>query len=148
MVNISWGTKIAILYISFVALIGFMVTLCLKQNIELVSEDYYERELVFQDKINEMNNANALPENLSHLILPEGVQIQFPALFKNKKVSGEILFFRPADKSKDYSIPIQLNSDAEQVIDAKYLSKGMYKMKVSWSADDISYFTEELIVIP
>lgn len=148
MVNINWGTKIAVLYISFVAMIGFMVTLCLKQNVELVTEDYYERELAFQDKINEMNNANALPESVSHLILPEGVQIKLPTLFKNKKVNGEILFFRPADKSKDYSTPIQLNSAAEQVIDAKHLSKGMYKMKISWSANDISYFTEEIIVIP
>lgn len=148
MLNISWGTKIAVLYISFVALIGFMVTLCMRQNIELVSDDYYERELVFQDKINEMNNANALPEKISHTILPEGVIIQFPALFKTKKVSGEILFFRPSDKSKDHSAGIRLNENAQQLIPAQFLSKGMYKMKVSWNADATSYFTEEIIVIP
>lgn len=148
MVNISWGTKIAVLYISFVAMIGFMVTLCMRQNVELVSDDYYERELVFQDKINEMNNANALPEKISHTMLPEGIQIQFPALFKNKKVSGEILFFRPSDKSKDHSTPIQLNGEAQQLIPKQLLSKGMYKMKITWAAEGISYFTEEIIVIP
>lgn len=148
MLNISWGTKIAVLYISFVALIGFMVTLCMRQNIELVSDDYYERELVFQDRINEMNNANALPEKITHTQLPDGIQIQFPALFKNKTVSGEILFFRPSDKSKDHSSPIQLNGEAQQLIPAQFLSKGMYKMKIGWTADAVSYFTEEIIVIP
>jgi hypothetical protein len=148
MLNLSWGTRIAILYISFVALIGFMVILCMKQNVDLVSDDYYERELVFQEKINEMNNANALTEKISHVILPEGIQIQLPTLFKDKKVNGEILFFRPSDKSKDYKTSIQLNNKAQQLIAAKNLSKGMYKMKINWIADSKSYFTEEIIVVP
>ena len=148
MLNISWGTRIAILYISFVALIGFMVTLCMRQNIDLVSDDYYERELVFQNKINEMNNANALPEKITHTISSTEIRIQLPTLFKEKNVSGEIVFFRPSDKTKDFATSIQLNSEAQQFINLKNVSKGMYKMKVSWKADNTDYFTEEVIVIP
>lgn len=148
MLNISWGTKIAILYISFVLLMGTMVVICMNQKIELVTDDYYERELVFQDKINEMNNANALTERVTHAIGPAGIQLQFPTQFQNAKVTGEILFFRPSDKSKDFKSSVQLNSTAQQFIAAENLTKGMYKMKIGWTADNKTYFIEETIVIP
>ncbi len=148
MLNISWGTKIAILYIGFVLLIGIMVAMCMNQKIDLVSDDYYARELVFQDKINETNNANALPEKIIHTIQQDGVQLQFPSVFKNKTVSGEILFFRPSDASKDFKSAVQLTKEGQQLITINNLSKGMYKMQIKWVAEGVSYFSEEVIVIP
>jgi len=148
MLNISWGTKIATLYISFVALVITMVVISMNQKIDLVSTDYYERELVFQNKINEMNNANALPQKVTHVINQEGVQLQFPQLFKDKTVTGEIVFFRPSDASKDFNVSLQLTSEGTQSISSVKFSKGMYKMQTSWTANNIAYFTEEVIVIP
>lgn len=148
MVNISWGTKILILIGSFIALMGTLVTMAFQQDIELVSEDYYAQELVYQDRINQMNNANALDEKITHKIAPVGIQFQFPSIFKNKDVNGEIFFFCPSDEQKDYSAPIILNNDAQQFISADNFSKGRYDLKIKWTADDKTYFSEEVIVIP
>jgi len=148
MKNISWGTKIAILYISFVILIIGMVVLSMQQKVELVSDDYYANELAFQNKINEMNNANTLTEKVTHNIYNNTFSVAFPSIFKNKKLTGNIEFYRPSDKSKDLKLPIQLNENLEELIDLKRLSKGMYKMNISWTADNTDYFTEETIVIP
>ena len=148
MINISWGTKIAVLYSAFVLMIGVMVYMCINQKVDLVSDDYYERELAFQDKINEMNNANALPEKITHIISASKIQLQFPELFKDKKVNGEVYFFRPSDKLKDFKTIINLNEHVQQVIALNNLSKGMYKMQISWTANEKKYFTEEVIVIP
>lgn len=148
MTNISWGTKIAVLYIGFVVLILSMVILSMQQKIDLVSEDYYANELVFQNKINEMNNANALTEKITHTIYNNRFTITFPSVFKNEKLTGNIEFYRPSDKSKDLKLPVQLNGDLEQSVDLTRLSKGMYKMNVEWLAGKTGYFTEETIVIP
>ena len=148
MINISWGTKIAVLYSSFVLMIGVMVYVCVNQQVDLVSDDYYERELAFQDKINEMNNANSLPEKITHTIFASEIQLQFPSLFKGQKVQGEIYFFRPSDKSKDVKMNVNLNDNMQQVIDLISLSKGMYKMQINWSTNEKKYFSEEVIVIP
>lgn len=148
MLKLSWGKRIAMLYIGFVALIVIMITMSMRQKVELVSADYYDKELVFQDKIDEMNNANALPERVSHSITDDSFQIVFPSQFKTSVVEGEILFFRPSDASKDFKSKIQLDGDAKQFIDRKNLSKGMYKMQISWSVNGIPYFVEETIVIP
>ena len=148
MSKIGWGTRIAILYISFVLFAITMVVISLSQKIDLVSEDYYPKELVFQSQINSTNNANALSEQISHSITNRGIELQFPSLFKGEKVTGEIVFFRPSDASKDYKTPVQLNDQAQQLISLNNLSKGMYKMKIEWKAGDTSYFNEETIVIP
>jgi hypothetical protein len=148
MLNISWGTKIASLYIGFVVLVIGMVTFSMSQKIELVSPDYYAKELKYQDKINEMNNANALTEQVNHTLTNNGVEIQFPAIFSNKNVKGEVVFFCPSDASRDYKTPLTLNTNGTQLIAGSLLQSGMYKMQLSWTADAKNYFTEETIVIP
>ncbi len=148
MTNISWGTKIAVLYIGFVLLIITMVVMSLQQKIDLVSDDYYAKELAFQDKLNEMNNANSLPEKITHNITKDAFTLTFPTVFKNTSIIGNIEFYRPSDDSKDLKLPIQLSEKLEQSIGLKQLSKGMYKMNISWTANKTNYFTEETIVIP
>lgn len=148
MINIGWGTKITILYISFALLIGVMVAMCVNQKIDLVSPDYYQKELVFQTRIDESKNADALAEKISHAITEKKLEFFFPKVFSGKKVSGEILFFRPSDASKDYKTAIELNDSVQQSIALTNLSKGMYKMQIAWAADGVSYFMEEIIVIP
>ncbi len=146
--NLSWGTKIAGLYIGFVLLMITMVIMSAYQKTELVSDDYYERELKYQDKIDGMNNANLLSAQISHTINDNALIVQFPNDFKNKNVTGEIVFFRPSDKTKDFISQIRLNETFCQTIDLKDLSKGMYKMQTEWKADGKTYFNEETIVIP
>lgn len=148
MTQLNWGTKIAMLYIGFVALVIFMVVLSMNQKIELVSSDYYARELKYQDKIDEMNNANDLNQTIEHNITENGVTLTFPSAFKGKEVIGEILFFRPSDASKDFKTDIKLNSEVQQDISANVLSKGMYKLQIAWKADNKNYFIEKVIVIP
>lgn len=148
MAQISWGTKIAMLYISFVLLIIFMVVLSMNQKIELVSKDYYAQELVYQNKIDEMNNANSLSKSVEIAITSEGLTLTFPEDFKSSKVNGTILFFRPSDASKDYKTTLDLNDNLQQGISKNNLSSGMYKMQLSWSSNDKNYFVEKVIVIP
>ncbi|MCC6837598.1 MAG: FixH family protein [Bacteroidia bacterium] len=148
MAQISWGTKIAALYIGFVGLVIVMVTFSMNQKIELVSSDYYAKELKYQDKINEMNNSNALSEQIRYTITGDQLEIQFPVDFKDKKITGEILFFKPSDATKDYKLPIQLNTGLKQTISKSLLSNGMYKMQVSWTVEEKNYFNESIIVLP
>jgi hypothetical protein len=147
MLNISWGTKIAALYIGFVLLIGTMVFMCMNQKIDLVSSDYYEKELAFQGRITEMNNANNLSQGIIHWINTDGINLQFPSEFKDKVIKGEVYLFRPSDASKDIKTVVDLR-DLKMTIPFQKLTKGMYKMQINWSVKDTSYFSEEIIVIP
>ena len=148
MKNISWGTRIAILYISFIGLVVFMVVMSVRQKIDLVSDDYYNQELAFQDKLNKMKNAETLTTTITHKITSSDIELQFQPEFKNKKLTGEILFFRPSDSSKDFKTEVTVNENAQQKIQLNHLSKGMYKMQITWKDETTPYFAEETIVIP
>ncbi len=145
--KIGWGTKIAILYIGFVVLVISMVVVSMNQKIDLVSEDYYPKELVFQNQINSTNNANALLDTIANKITVNGVDLQFPQEFKGKNVNGKIEFFRPSDATKDFTTDIKLDSTAHQFISSKGLISGKYKMQISWEADKKTYYSVNTIFI-
>lgn len=148
MLKLSWGKRIAVLYIGFVLLIVLMMTLSMRQKVELVSDDYYDKELVFQYKIDETNNANALSERITHSISCNSFLIQYPSQFKGHKIEGNVLFFRPSDSSKDFTKVIHVDDNLQQSFELNTFSKGMYKMQISWKVNDTPYFSEETIVIP
>lgn len=147
MSKISWGTKIAILYIGFVVLVIAMVVISMRQKIELVSEDYYPKELVFQNQINSSNNASALSDTIANTITLNGIDLQFPPEFKGKTVSGKIEFFRPSDSSEDFSTTLKLDENGHQFVSSKELISGKYKMKISWKVDNTDYYSEHIITI-
>ena len=63
--KISWGYKIAGVYLLFVAGILFLVFKANNENYDLVTENYYEEELKFQNVIDQKDRSyslSALPE--------------------------------------------------------------------------------------
>lgn len=57
----DWGKGILLTIIGFVVLIMTMVMISVRMDgIELVTENYYEEEIRYQDRIDESNSASAL----------------------------------------------------------------------------------------
>lgn len=144
--KLSWGIKIALLYSGFVVLIVSMVTLAMRQKVDLVSKDYYEQELKFQNKIDMSNRTQALKEPLTWQVKQGALQFNFPSEFKGQKINGEVLFFRPSDASMDKTL--SLNTDSVNYdLNTSTLSKGLYKMQVNWKVNNTEYYNEGIIQI-
>jgi hypothetical protein len=148
MIKISWGYKIAALYIGFVLLVLFMVFMAMQQKIELVSPDYYAKELKFQQEIDAMNNAGLLSANLHVELQSNTVIISFPQEFKGKEIKGEALMFRPSDSLLDISFPIELNEEGKLILQSNKFKTGLYKLIIKWSLENKNYQTEHTIVLP
>lgn len=88
----SWGTKIAVLYLSFVGLIVGLAITCFGENVELESKDYYAKELKFQDQLNAENNANALDIGIEHRVLDKAVEITLPQELLSSDLKGSVTF--------------------------------------------------------
>jgi hypothetical protein len=143
----SWGIKIMVLYIGFVILIVTMVTMAMKQKIDLVSKDYYEQELNYQGKINKINRTGELENQLTWEMQEGKLIVRFPEQFKGLKVSGSIYFFRPSDASMDKTIALPTDTTGFQTITTSQLQKGIYEMQVDWQADDKEYYNEGIVQI-
>lgn len=143
----SWGKKITILYLSFVALIVTLVVLCFGQKIELESKDYYAQELKFQDKIDAINNERQLTSSIKHELIGQQLILSVDSLFIKSDFNGTINFFRPSDASKDVKLDMKFNNNNQQIINTDELIHGVYKMQLSWKNKGLSYFKEEVVFI-
>lgn len=143
----SWGTKIAITYISFVVVtIGF-VLFAMTKDVDLVTDNYYEKELVYQEQIDKMTRANSLSEKVKILKAGQSLSFIFPKEFNYYAVEGEIHLYRPADSKQDLIFPIQLDSSYQQIINTTQIGKGMWKLNVDWNVNQTTYFNEFRVMV-
>lgn len=137
----NWGTKIAISFILFGAFILYMVFQAFRQDFDLVSENYYQDELAYQDRIEEKAN---LLKSGDEVIINQSIKdvtFQFPETFKGAE--GTIYFYHPSRKLFDKRFDLSLDEQNQQKVDREELVKGRYKVKVSWKVDGLSYFQEK-----
>ena len=140
--RISWGYKIAIFYLSFVAGMLFLVYKATSESFDLVTENYYEAELKYQDVINQKTNLSELsaPATITNTI--NTVAVQLPAEFNTKTAEGVIYLYRPSDASKDVRKNFITYDGSYELILAKNLS-GSYDLKLSWKVDGKEFFQEK-----
>jgi nitrogen fixation protein FixH len=146
----NWGWRIFILYTSFIAFMLVMVYKCTQQNIDLVTENYYAKELKFQDQYQRIQNSTATGMQLGIEFKPENrlLAIAFPSQVTGQKVTGEVFFFRPDNKKLDYSVPVELASGNLQQIDCNKMARGLWKVQVKWNAGDTGLYEEKQVFIP
>jgi hypothetical protein len=66
---------------------------------------------------------------------------------KGKAIGGEILFFRPSNSKLDVKMLVKVSESNLQVIDIRNFQKGLWRMKINWSCDGITYYNEETIMM-
>lgn len=143
----NFGGKIVVLYLSFVGLILTLVFMSYGQKVELVSTDYYAQEINFQQKINATNNEKSLSgASISHVINGNSVILKIDSALLSNDFKGTATFFRPSDSSRDLSFKMNFVNN-EQIIEAKELIHGAYKLQLSWTSNQKNYFKEEVIFI-
>ena len=109
--KIKWnfGTGIVIFLIVFMAFMLTMVYKCGQVKTELVSADYYDKEINYQKQIDRTNNASKLKENIS-LIFNKASSvfiINYPGEIKPNEISGEINFYKPDNQYADFKLNIK-----------------------------------------
>ena len=142
----NWGNKILIVYIVFVLGIVFMVFKSSTQKTDLVTTDYYAKELKYQDKIDEMNRVQALSASVGFVIKDNELIIQFPKDFAGKKITGEAVLYCPSDENKDLKINFSVQDEPVK-IKIPATNKGLHELHLSWQDGGITYYFEKKIFI-
>lgn len=111
--KINKGTGIVITIIAFMSFIlYFVITMSTDKAFayDLVTEDYYQQELKFQDEIDAEQNLANLKEEVTITSTQEGLQIKFPSNFSKEKLQGKVFLYRPSNKQLDFEIPISISN--------------------------------------
>lgn len=142
----NWGTGITIFFLSFVVLMLFMAYKCFQTDFDLVTEDYYAKELVYQETIKKLNNEKNLDISFFIKKSENGVSIEFPKDQAIAGITGTVQFFRSSDKELDKYFQLANNPEGTYFFKAENFQKGIYKVLVDWQSGETSYYKEEVIV--
>ncbi len=146
MLKINWGAKIALLYGGFVVLIMALVIGSMKQDISLVSDDYYEQELAYQDVIDASKNQATLSEPVRIQTEEANVAIQFPKEMEAVAKNGSVYFYSPINKLWDYKTTFS-NTENRIAVSRKELTNTRYVVKLTWEADGKKYYQESDVTL-
>jgi nitrogen fixation protein FixH len=139
----NWGTGIIFVYSGFVVFMLGMVYLCTRQHFDLVTKDYYEQELQYQQVIDGTANEKALGKQTLVVMGKESVTVTLP--METIEGEGKVLFYKPDNAKFDIEIP--LGGKNEVNVPLAKLAKGIYKVKASWVHNGKPYFNEQSLYV-
>ena len=145
--KISWGTKIAALYISFVVMIIGLVAATFRHQSQLVTKDYYQQESGFNQRMQAQQAAAKLSAPISLKLDQETVDLQFPAELANEHIKGEAYFYSVANAGGDRRFPFDIASNGHCKIPRADLQKGKYELQVQWTAAGTDYFQKKTLLL-
>ena len=143
----NWGTGILLSIIIFMAILIGLVYVFMNQDVDLVTKDYYSKELKYQDRINKINNTSELGKDVGILLQNNFVKLTFPDSVFNNKASGIIYFYRPSGSKKDFTVPVAVLNNNTQLVNTAVLEKGLWKVKVEWGMGGRDFYSEKSINI-
>lgn len=127
----NWGKGIFIAFTAFIIFILYMVFTLMSKNTDLESEDYYQKEIAFQDEIDASINYNTLAQKIEVKQDQEFVLIQLPDTLKIENIN--IHFAKPNDDKSDISFE---NVNTKNfMIEKSKLNKGKYLISVDFDVE-------------
>ena len=145
--KIHWGAGLVVAFVLFAVLIIAMVVISMRQNIDLVSEDYYDRELRHEEQVQKSRRTSALGDSLKVETSQQSVTVRFPGEYARMHPEGMVTFYRPSDKTKDFSRPLELDSTGTLHVSLAGMDPGIWKLKLEWTWSGTEYYREETVVI-
>jgi hypothetical protein len=141
----NWGARIAMLYIGFVGLIVALVWGSMRQSFDLVSGDYYQEELKYQDVIEAGKNQAALSAPVAIQQDAASVSLILPKDLADKTISGSAHFYSAVNKEWDKEFA--LNGSNVFTFSKADLHKTNYQLKLKWKVDGKDYYQENTVSI-
>ncbi|MCE1190132.1 MAG: FixH family protein [Ignavibacteria bacterium] len=128
----NWGKSIALMIALFMVIWGGLLIFAFNQKVELVTPNYYEQELKYQQEIDRQKNTMHLQTEPSFSYENKALHISFPIKEVGNSISGSVIFYRPSDSGKDRTYKIAIDTSGLQHIPTTGLLPGLWKVKVNW----------------
>lgn len=147
--NKSWPVSIIIIYSVFAAgLLGFWYFSSFNR-VELVTDRYYEKDLIYEAQITRIRNTKALEQKPAFMIdRKTGVLVlEMPSFFVSENLRGKIKLFRPSQAQLDRSINLLCDDENKQAISIANMPAGKWRFQLTWSDGQKEYYWEEILII-
>lgn len=143
----NWGNKLLIAFVVFAGGIIYLVYRTTQTNYDLVEKDYYKKELAYQQQINGAREANNLSAQITLSQNKEGIRLQLPEEMKGRAVSGDVWFYCAYDKKMDKKFNLKTDESLTQLFSAGMIKPGNYTVKINWTDNNKTYYSEKTITV-
>jgi hypothetical protein len=141
----NWGKSIVLAFVLFAIFIGVLVTVCVRQDISLVTRDYYKEDLDYQSQMDRERNTEQLSEKPKiELVDNHSIRVAFDF---SKFDTGKLVLYSPSDIRQDKTFNLETTSSPFQIFALGSLKKGNYTIKMIWSSNGKEFYFEKSIYI-
>ncbi len=146
-IKYNWGFGIAVSFILFALATFVMVYISVSTNVDLVTDDYYEKELKYQQHIELVKSTSALEQTIGVDVTASNIILKYPNLGPVSSYTGTIYFFRPSDVRGDYQKSVSIDSIYSQTFSTETMKQGFWRAKIFWNVWQKEYYSELPIII-
>ena len=143
----NWGTGILISIVLFMIITLILTVIFMNQRVDLVTNDYYEKTLTYQNQIDIYKRTAELKEKISFNYTDNKINLSFPDSFLQQVNYGKLYFYRPSDSRKDFTVPIKLDNKGSQIVNTNKIEKGYWKVEIQWTMNNKDYKMDKSVLI-
>jgi hypothetical protein len=145
--SLNWGTGVAATYIAFAAATSGFVVFAMNRPVSLVSPDYYADSLREDQQLAAIHNTQALETSPAvQWNRHDDIAVSIPIAHASV-ARGSITFYRASDVSADRTFDLKPNARGEQDVPVRDLARGLWVVKLRWSAEGRDYYYEQPLML-
>lgn len=144
-----WPASIIATFAVFISGTIALVVIATRDRSDLVAADYYEQEIRFQSRLDQLQRTAPLAHQIlaQHLPTPDHIEIAIPRSHAAAGATGDIRLYRPNLATADRSLPLATSPDGRQIIPAADLADGLWKVQIQWKAGADEFFADRPVVV-
>lgn len=144
-----WPVSIIAFFAVAICGVVTWIVFCTRHQVDLVTADYYEQEVRYQDQMDRIHRAASLqaPAKITYDTNANLITVLMPPDHLSPELKGWIQLYRPSAASMDQKLALEVDSAGAQTINAKQLSDGLWHVRVSWTLNGSDYFFDQKVVI-
>ncbi|SRR6056297_910721 len=145
--KLHWGNAIFIFFVVYISILGFTLYQSTQVDHSLVAEDYYAKDLSYQEQYEKLENYAASSKPLSLLFDSEKELISIHAPEATDAMTGTVTFYHPSRSNQDVNIAFSVSGGDKAAFSIPELSPGRWIAQVDYKDSKQSYYFEKDIFV-
>ena len=144
--KLHWGNAITIFFVIFLSLAIYFIFFALRQNKDLVSDNYYNKGAEYTKQIYINERSDFFKDSLVIDTDENNLIFLFCDSITNYTNTVFVDFYRPSGKRFDYKVKFETNLTLF-LVDKSKLENGRYIVTMSWKMNKLDYeITKDIFI--
>ena len=145
----TWAAGVIGAITLFAAGSAWLVVIAVSNGPELVARDYYDQEIQYQQRINQLKRTHPWSSEIAVDYDAAGgaVMVRVPSAHADT-AHGQVMFYRPAQSGLDQVVPLKPDGAGRQSIPANDLEAGLWRVRLEWESEGRTYYADRVLVVP